>query len=149
MCPILSLGPPQSAARFYKYALSTIQSPTFYQVQAIYNERDLRALRVMRGPTKTYQIVQLTQDEKASDESFHHERFQIFREMHEVRHFQLVLCIDFWEKCAEPLIRMLEEIAAAEKARGGFDDFFPEPVVSFSPRSYLETVVARWPFKYF
>ena len=139
--------PSESASKFLKYALSTIQSPTFSQVQVIYNENDFAAAQIKSKPCK---IVQVTQDEKALEHSFHQERFQIFREMREVRQFQLVLCLNFWEKSAEPLRQRLEEIAAAEKARGGlFDNFFPEPVVTFSPRTHLETAVSMWPVEYF
>ena len=149
-CRLLQFKPPESASKFFKYALSTIQSPTFSQVQVIYNEIDFAAAQMTCDHANPYKIVQVTQDEKVSEYSFHQERFRIFREMREVRQFQLVLCLDLWEKSAEPLRRRLEEIATAEKERGGlFDNFFPEPVVTLSPRTYLETVVSGWPIKYF
>jgi len=53
----------------------------------------------------------------------------VFREMHKVRGFQLVLCADVWDGVVVAAMRELERAVATERAGRGFDDLFPEPLV--------------------
>ena len=51
-----------------------------------------------------------------------------------MRGFRLVLCADVWNRVADYSVGVLEEAVAAEKADGGFDKRFLEPLVIYSPR---------------
>ena len=88
-------------------------------------------------------------DERVEDDLWHRRRFEVFREMHKVRDFQLVLCADVWDFIGWFSMRVLKNAVAAEKARGGFDEFFSEPMVVYSPRALgpemLEVVWASNP----
>ena len=55
--------------------------------------------------------------------------------MRKVRDFQLVLCVDVWDCIGWFSMWVPENAVAAEKARGGFVDFFSEPMVIYSPRA--------------
>ena len=55
----------------------------------------------------------------------------MFREIHRVRDFRLVLCADVWYRAVEYSVRVLIEAVAAERAERGFDTFFPEPSVVY------------------
>jgi hypothetical protein len=129
-------GSLDTASRLYKYVLSTIRSPVFSWVQVCYQGCDFRAV----GPRYRYpmpRLRQLSQDEEAEEALQHFRRFELLREVHKVRDFQLVLCALVWESRKEFVVRLLKEAVAAEKARGGFDDFFPQPRVAFRLRSFL------------
>ena len=70
------------------------------------------------------------------------EQFNLLREAHRVRDFQLVLFADACGSDVE-VMRMLKEAVAAEKALGGFNDFFPEPMVTIIPRSFSYVKVGQ------
>jgi len=59
----------------------------------------------------------------------HQREFQVFRKMHKVRSFQLVLCADVWDGVVVAAVRELERVVATERAERGFDELFPEPLV--------------------
>ena len=105
-------------SRLFKYALSTIQTPTFSQVKVIYRGFDLSTKYAIKYSAK---------------------QFELLREVHKVRDFQLVLYVDVQERHGKHVVQMLNEAVAAEKARGGFDHLFTEPLVTFTPRSFLQT----------
>ena len=97
------------------HALSTITSPAFSKVTVTHWYSDIyRPLPV--GATEA-----------------HHWRFEVFRTMRKVRDFQLVLRADVPDHLGECSVRKLKEIMAAEKAKIGCDDTFPEPLVFYSP----------------
>ena len=58
----------------------------------------------------------------------------MFREAHKVQNFRLVLCADVCDCMGEYSVQELENAVAAEKASGGFDSIFTEPLVTYSPR---------------
>ena len=64
--------------------------------------------------------------------SWHHKLFELLREVHKVRAFQIEMHPSPWHRSLEDSILVLRKIVAAEKARGGFDDFFPEPLVTLA-----------------
>ena len=105
------------------HALSTITSPTFSEVTVFYREYDFHDVAVHR----------LSKPE-TQEASWHHWRFEGFRKMHKVRDFRLVLCVDVWGGVGEYCTRRLKQVIAAEKAKSGFDDAYPEPLVLYSPR---------------
>ena len=82
----------------------------------------------------THELESDSSDSRRLEEvSWHHKRFELLREMHKVRDFQLELHYAPWDWSSEDLTLVLRQAVAAEKARGGFDDFFPEPLVTFAP----------------
>lgn len=125
---------PDEASRFCKYVLSTIRSPMFSRVEVMYEGRDFRAAGCRRRfPPR---LLQLSRDEEVEEVTKHRRRFNLLREMHKVRDFESVLVAFVWESQRE-CVRLLKEAVEAEKARGGFGDHFPEPLVTFYPRSFL------------
>jgi hypothetical protein len=123
-------------SRFYKYVLSTIRSPGFSQVHVLYEVCDFQAVdsgRLYPVPP----LRRLSRDKEAEEASQHLNRFELLRRMHKVRDFQLELFAFVWESRRDYVMRLMKEAVAAEKARGGFDVFFPEPLVTFYPRSFL------------
>jgi hypothetical protein len=61
------------------------------------------------------------------------ERFQphtkVLREMHSVRDFRLVFCVDVLDCMTEDATRLLGDIVKTEEAKGGFDFLLSEPSV--------------------
>lgn len=121
-------GSPVTASGFYEHVLSTIQSPAFYQVQILYQGCHFRAV-VPGRQHHVSSLRQLSRDEEEEEALQHLRRFELFREMYKVRDFRLVLCATTWESREECVLQLLKEVVAAEKARGGFNDLFPEPLV--------------------
>ena len=108
----LETGPPNPVSNFLEHTLSTIKSIEFSGVMVIHGEDDFRG-------------EQSTQ---------HHRRFELFREVHEVQDFSLILCASVWEPVVDHSVRMLEEAIAIEKEKGGFDRSFPQPSVTDNPQ---------------
>ena len=60
-------------------------------------------------------------------------QFDLFREMHEIRGFRLVLFVDVWDCVGD--YTALEQAVEVEKARGGVGEILPEPLaVVYGPR---------------
>ena len=76
---------------------------------------------------------ELFQVESEAETVFHHRRFEVLREAHKVRDFQLVLCARVWGPVVDYSVRMLKEAVAEEKARNRFGDFLPEPLIIAEP----------------
>jgi len=76
----------------------------------------------------------------------YHMHFEVFRKLHEVWRFQLVLCADVWDCIATYAMRKLEQAIAAERAGMGFDDFFREPLVISRPRGSSPTPLEKFCF---
>ena len=119
------------ASSFHKQVLSTIRSPAFSFVQVAYRVHNFRAITA----TPPY-LHHLSQDEEMKEAELHRQRFGLLRAVHKVRDFRLVLYADACGPAGEHVVRILKKAVAAEKARGGFDVFFPEPVVTAIPRSF-------------
>lgn len=63
--------------------------------------------------------------------------FEVFREMHTVRKFRLVLCVDAQWDHMETRYEGLRRVVAAEQEAGGFDYSSSHPLVvrtGWSPR---------------
>ena len=78
----------------------------------------------------------MSQADREEEALCYHQQFGVFRETHKVRDFRLVLYADIWHRAGEYLVRVLVEAVAAERAKGGFDNFFPEPSVIYRPREF-------------
>ena len=124
---------PAVAARLLTYALSTITSPVFTEVIALYREYHFCDVEFPWSDRPRLRRRSLA--EKAEEASPHSRRFEAFRRMRKVRAFQLVLCADVWEGVGEYSVRSLKEAVAAEKERRGFDINFPKPAVVYRPRA--------------
>ena len=109
-------------ADFLNYVLSTIQSPAFSRVDLVYKERDFCFLQTLWSP-----------DARAEVWWPHRTRFELLREARKAREFSLVLRVDIQGPFGDFVVRVLKEVVAAEKARGGFDDFHSEPLVTGDP----------------
>ena len=114
------------ASRLLNDVLATIRSPTFSQVKLLYQSGDLH-----RSKTLSSHVPGI------HDASWQHKRFELLHKGHNVCAFQLVLLVDVWEWLEEGMVQLLKLVVATEKARGGFDDQFPEPPVTLFPRSFL------------
>ena len=116
-----------------KYALSTITSPAFFKVMVIFTERDFCGVEPWPNPDQPF-FRETSQAERTEEAALHHRRFEVLREVHKVRNFQLTLCAYVWDPVGEYSVRMLKEAIAEEKAQWGFDDFLSEPLVVYDPR---------------
>jgi len=129
---LMSGSPDHAPTDLLTYALSTITSPVFSEVTVFYRDYDFRGVHaVPSGHTCCW----MSPDEKAEDDLWHRRRFQVFREMRQVRDFRLVLCADVWDCIGWYSVGVLKCAVAAEKAKGGFDSFSSDPMVIFNPRA--------------
>ena len=108
--------------------LSTITAPSFLRVVVVYLWHDFRGVETCLRPGVPL-TRELSQADIAGEASRHRRRFGVFREAHKVRDFQLVLSAEVWSPLVEYSVRMLKEAVAEEKARNGFGDFLPEPLI--------------------
>ena len=118
-------------ANFLKYVLSTIQSPAFSRVDLGFQERDFYFLKDLWLSARPHpcELSGRAREEVWSQQA----QFGLLREVRKAREFSLVLYVDIQGPFGDFVVRMLKEVVAAEKARGGFDDFFPEPLVTSDP----------------
>ena len=122
----------QGTASLLIYALSTITSPSFSEVVVRYRWDDFPGVESWRHPDRP-PLRELSQDERAAEAFRHRRRFGLLREVHKVRDFQLVLDVSVWGTVGEYSVQRLKEVLAEEKARGGFDEFLSEPLVTYHP----------------
>jgi len=113
------LRPADIDSRLLKHALSTITSPTFFEVIAIYRDYDFRGVESPDYLTIP-PVRSMSQADSAMEALYRCAQFRALREIHKVRDFRLVLC---WGGEGEYLVRVLEEGVAAAKAEGVFDFF--------------------------
>ena len=125
--------PPAVAARLLTYVLSTVTSPVFAEVTALYREYHFCGVEFPWSDRP--RLRKRVSAEKTEEASWHSQRFEAFRRMRKVRDFRLVLCADVWEEVGEYSVRSLKEAVAAEEARRGFDIYFPKPAVVYMPRA--------------
>ena len=82
---------------FLMHALSTIISPAFSEVVIFYRDYNFRGVGSMwfQFPCT---FRQMSEDDVEKEALQHHMQFELFREMHKVRGFRLVLCVDVWDR---------------------------------------------------
>ena len=124
---VLEIDSPDVASSFFKHVLSTITCSVSFEVIVFYRSYDFYdAWSVLRvDPTPLAQI--------AGEAAWRHRQFETFREARKVRDFQLELCADVCDRMEMYSVRELENAVAVEKASGGFDSIFTEPLVTYSP----------------
>jgi len=132
-----------AAPNFLSTVLSTITSPLPLDLIIVYWETDVD--RMIRNWSKPVVVKDSCAEIKAANVLHHQHRFRMFHEMYRVRGFQLVLCIDVVDCAVEQSLQVLEGLVEVEKAKGGFDYLFCEPLIISeirSPRTrFLDTPV--------
>ena len=128
----LKKGPPATASSLLKYALSTITSPSFFEVVVRFQWCDFHAVESWRNPDRP-PLRELSAAGRVVEALRHRRRFEVLREAHKTRDFRLVLDAKVWDPAGEYSVRMLKEAVAEEKAKGGLDDFLSEPLVTYHP----------------
>jgi len=122
---------------FLRHLVSTITSPLFSEVVILYRDRDFPGAESW-SPGQPPFGQELSKAERGGEASGHCWRFEVLREVHKVRPFQLVLCANVWGCVGEHPVRVLEEAVAEERAKGSFGDGFSEPRVVYNPRRTRE-----------
>ena len=127
--------PDPATLHFLRAVLSTITSPAFSKVVILYEDGDFCGLSASMelGNLKSYYRF-LMPDEIAEEASWHRQMFEVFRGMHAVRDFQLVLCADVWDPVGEYTIEALKQAIVAEAAANRLDYLPSKPLVVYSPR---------------
>jgi hypothetical protein len=125
-------------ASFLKHMLSTITSSTLPKIIVIYWDHDFRGVESW-CPDRPH-LRRLPLAERAKEASQYHTVFEVLREVHKVRDFRLALRAEVSGCAGEYPVQILEEAVAEEKAKKGFDKFFPEPPVMYIPRKYYPTL---------
>lgn len=136
---MLEPGSPDWALSLLKHVLSTTTSPAL-EVVVVYREYDFCGVRHPEYPTFP-PVCRVSPDERAREASQHRRQLGVFRELRKLRGFRLVLCADVWHCIVEHSVRVLEEAVAMERAKGGFDIDFPEPLVIYRPRESQTTLL--------
>ena len=130
---------PDTASSLLGHVLSTITSPVFSEVIVFYRDYSFYGVqcRVQAAWLRERDCPpfhRMSQVRRKVEVTRHRQRFEVFHRMHRVRDFQLVLCVDVWDRVGEYSVRALKRAVADEKARGGFSKPFSEPLVVYHPR---------------
>jgi len=118
---------------FLKHVLSTVTPSAALEVCLFHGEHcppDTNPWRL--------DLPRLTKAERRRQISRYRRRFEVMREMHKVRAFELVLRASIWGRVGEEPMQVLKEAIAEEKAEGGFDEFPCKPSVVYDPREFLQ-----------
>ena len=81
----------------------------------------------------------MTPYERRMEALWHRGLFRVFREMHAVRDFRLVLCANVWDPLGEYTVGVLKQAVTAERAAKRLDYLSLEPLVVYVPRGRPET----------
>jgi len=132
----LQACPPDIATRLLTYALSTITSPVFSEITVFYRDYDSTgAYSAWPGRSPLESPYKNGKESWIAEEaSRHYKRFGVFRTVHKIRDFRLVLCADVWNGVGGYSEWRLKKAVEAEKAERGFDGTFPEPLVTHNLR---------------
>ena len=123
------------------FALSTITSPVFSEVIALYQDLDFGGVH---WAWSDWPFRPQSPAQREEEALLHERRLRLFRTICKVRGFQLVLCANIWDGVREYTTLVLKQAVAAERAKGGFDDIFPEPLVVCSPRGSRQDSLETW-----
>jgi len=129
---------------FLTRVLSTITSPAFSEVVVFYRDYTFPGVRGSPLFLDLSAFRMMSDADIVEQASKHHRRFELFREMHKVRGFQLVLCADVWDRVVEYTVQVLKQAVAVEKANGGFGGLFSEPLVVSTPRRSPPGITTTW-----
>ena len=116
-----------------KQVLSTITSPSFFEVMIIFRWYNFSGVESWQHPDKP-PLHEVSRAESAAEAQRHRRRFEVLREVHKVRDFRLVLDASVWGPASEYSMRMLKEAVAKEGAKKAFCGFLSEPLVTYHPQ---------------
>ena len=138
-----------SASDFLGTVLSSITHPVLLNVVIVYSEPDFGDMAhgffcTMRPPPcySHYLWISLNSAQRSQ------RQFEVFREIHHVRDFRLVLCVDVFDRILEPAIKMLEGVVKEEMEKGGLDYLPCEPLIISerrAPRNRHTDPNEAWP----
>jgi len=131
--PASSVDGSPGTTSFLKRMLSTITPSTCLKLRLIHGDSRFHRVRFWRSGWR-----QLSKAERENEAWCYRRRFEILREVHKVRDFQLELCASVWGHFEEEPVRMLEEAIAEERAKGGFDEFPCKPSVVYYPQQFYQ-----------
>ena len=122
---------------FFKTVLSSITSSAPLDVVVIYQEFDLaRMPHCSRCDSEIVRSCHNWPIPRVSEDLRFQRQFRAFREIHSVRAFRFVLCVDVPFDCmVEDGLETLGRFAKAEKVTGGLDYLFREPLIISERRS--------------
>ena len=129
---VWSCGAGPDPSDFLKAVLSSISSPGPLDIVVIY--RDIMLPydgRYEKG--LCHRPVWLLGRIVINEETLQ-QQFRVFREMHSVRDFRLVLSVDPFGCAMNRITQLMEMIVNAEKAKGGFDYLSCEPLMVYEKR---------------
>jgi len=111
---------------FLKTVVSTITSPLLLDVVIIYTTHDLSDSSLDLSPA----LAAMVEREAAGYAASHEVRFRVFREMHQVRDLQLVLCADgggsMWGYA-----RKWNYVTEVERGKGVMEYILCEPLIVY------------------
>ena len=117
------------------HVISSITSPAFSEVVIIYRDYDFGFIRCISPSMGIFRGM--SPEERENQALYRRLEFEALREMHKVRDFQPVLCVDVWDHVMQDAVWYMKWVVMTEKAKGGFDDVFPELLVISRPRGSL------------
>jgi len=122
-----------AASSFLNHTLSTIRSPVFSHVAIIHEWSDFHGAVSWQHP-EWPPLCEISQAERAAEVSRYRGQLGIFRWVRSAQDFQLELCAFVWDPLRDHAMGILKEVVAEEKAVGGFDEFLPQPLVTYHPK---------------
>ena len=124
-----------TAPDFLKTVLSSVTSPGPLDAVIIYQDYDFTyyppCKRCNLEPLHSHHCFQDIMDKLILDRQ---RQLKVFREMHSVRDFRLVLCADISGNSVGRATKTLEHIVRAEKVEGRTDYFLYKPLIVFERR---------------
>lgn len=114
-----------TALRSFRTILSTVTSPILLDLTIVYWDSDIDGVG-------HYPLAREQEQEKEYRTACalrHQHRFEVLREMHKARGFQLVLCADVFGHIETCATKMLKRLVNAERARGGWDYLLHERLI--------------------
>ena len=120
-----------TASDFFKTVLSTTP-PAPLDVVIVYREFDLGSIWGscwFTDGSNPICFYHKPRWDTSNDVPRYKRHFRLFREMHKVRDFRLVLCADVFDCLVEHAIQTLEHTLIAREVNGGLDYFINKPLV--------------------
>jgi len=109
-----------TASDFFKMVLSSIAPSTPLDVVVIYRDIDLSDMPHCSWCNLEIVRRRYSREKPIDRVARLRHQFKVLGEMHSARDFHLVLCVDAFDCMVEGSIEMLERVAKAEGAVGGF-----------------------------
>ena len=124
------------------HVVSAITSPVFSEVVIIYRDYDFGFILCV--PPSIGVFCGMSPEAREREALCRRMEFEALREMHKVRDFQPVLCVDVWDYVMEYVVLDLKWAVMKEKEKGGFDDIFSELLVISRPQGSFPLYAERF-----